>query len=429
MNSKSQDLGNKANEFEDIFDLIAKKENNISEKTSSNLDWVNTETIKASSEFDDKISDNKSQDSTDLLVKNAKLTEKNADLVAETIELTKNVDLTEENITEKNNVSGEELFEAIEDSVTEENIFEEEAKLSKFAQIKDFSLFLLKYLSTSLWIFLLLMVVVNFSAYYQIAQGYFNAWGQNIVSENLKSSVLEAKAEEKLEEKKEVKIAMASEETKQELEKNSKMSRNEVFHSMDKLLVETRDEKIDLSLDITPYENRVVIPKMWKNIPLLDVNKKSAKDIKELEKIFMKDLENWIIRYPWSALPWEKWNTFIFWHSSNFPWAKGDYNDVFANLDALKFRDEIIVYYWQKKYVYEVMTKKVISPGNVKILKRNMGRNEVTLMTCFPVWTTLNRLIVIWKLKEEENSIISVNNTEANITKNNKIKKEEVVKW
>jgi LPXTG-site transpeptidase (sortase) family protein len=46
------------------------------------------------------------------------------------------------------------------------------------------------------------------------------------------------------------------------------------------------------------------------------------------------------------------------------------------------------------------MTKKVIHPGNVKILKRDMWKNEVTLMTCFPVGTTLNRLIVIWSLKE-----------------------------
>jgi sortase (surface protein transpeptidase) len=31
-------------------------------------------------------------------------------------------------------------------------------------------------------------------------------------------------------------------------------------------------------------------------------------------------------------------------------------------------------------------------------LKRNKNKSEITLMTCRPVWTTLNRLIVTWEL-------------------------------
>lgn len=349
MNDKKQNLNN---EFDDIFALLEEEETNIKSETTASLE-----------EF-------KADNFSEINLDNLEANNTSEEIIAENINLSE--DLTED-------------------------ILEEEP--SKLSQIKDFSLFLLKYLTTSLSIFAILMIVVNFSAYYQIAQGYFNAEGAAETAQNLKTSVLESKTQEHSENK-EVKISMASEETIAELEDKSKVTRNQQFHSMDKLLVETRDEKIDLSLDITPYENRVVIPAMWKNIPLLDVNKKSAKDVKELEQIFMKDLENGIIRYPGSALPWENGNTFIFGHSSNFPWAKWDYNDVFANLDVLKFRDEIIVYYGQKKYVYEVMTKKVIHPGNVKILKRDMWKNEVTLMTCFPVGTTLNRLIVIWSLKE-----------------------------
>jgi sortase (surface protein transpeptidase) len=114
----------------------------------------------------------------------------------------------------------------------------------------------------------------------------------------------------------------------------------------------------------------------------------------------MSELANWVVRYPWSGRPWEIWNSFIFWHSSNFPWIKWDYNDVFALLDNVVFWDEIIAYYNQKKYVYKVREKKIIKPGDVSILKKDTKKAEITLMTCWPVWTTLNRMVVIWELVE-----------------------------
>ena len=114
----------------------------------------------------------------------------------------------------------------------------------------------------------------------------------------------------------------------------------------------------------------------------------------------MQELENGVIRYPGSSTPWNDWTTFIFWHSSNFPWIKWDYNDVFALLDKVEFDDEIIIYYNQKKYIYKIREKKVISPWDVWVLERNKKKSELTLMTCWPIWTTLNRLIVVWDIVE-----------------------------
>jgi LPXTG-site transpeptidase (sortase) family protein len=64
-------------------------------------------------------------------------------------------------------------------------------------------------------------------------------------------------------------------------------------------------------------------------------------------------------------------------------------------LDKVTFDDEIIVYFGQKKFKYKIREKKVISPGDVSVLKRDKGKSEITLMTCWPVGTTLNRLIVV----------------------------------
>ena len=114
----------------------------------------------------------------------------------------------------------------------------------------------------------------------------------------------------------------------------------------------------------------------------------------------MQELEKGVVRYPGTSKPGETGNAFIFGHSSNYPWMKGEYNSVFALLDQLSFGDEIIVYYNQKKFTYIIREKKVVKPGNVKVLERDETKKELSLMTCWPIGTTLNRLIIFAELQE-----------------------------
>jgi len=172
--------------------------------------------------------------------------------------------------------------------------------------------------------------------------------------------------------------------------------------SIKKYKKELDNENINLDIEIAPYTNRVVIPKIGKNIPLLDVENRNIDWQNELNDIFMKELEKGIIRYPWSSKPGEDWVSFIFGHSSNLPWMKWKYNDIFSTLDNVVFWDEVIVYYGQEKFTYKIREKKVIRPWDVSVLKRNQNRSEISLMTCWPVWTTLNRLIVTWELVKND---------------------------
>jgi hypothetical protein len=55
-----------------------------------------------------------------------------------------------------------------------------------------------------------------------------------------------------------------------------------------------------------------VIPKIGKNIPLLDIKQQTVSGHDELNNIFMKELENGVIRYPGSAKPGQNGNAFIF---------------------------------------------------------------------------------------------------------------------
>ena len=269
-------------------------------------------------------------------------------------------------------------------------------KESKFKKVLSYIVFSFKYILSSSLIFAFLLISTNYSAYSNIAKSYvfkekFEENNKSLV-ESVNAWYIKEKINQKYEEEDNLR--------KDEAEKDKKYSKND--HSIFKLVKEANKEDINLKIEMTPYENRIVIPKIWKNVPLVDVQKKTVSWEKELNDIFMKELEKWVVRYPSSAKPWNEWNSFIFGHSSNFPWMKWNYNDVFSLLDNVEFNDEIIVYYWQKKYVYKIREKKVIKPWDVSILKRDKKRSELTLMTCWPIWTTLNRLIVTWDLVVSE---------------------------
>lgn len=259
--------------------------------------------------------------------------------------------------------------------------------------LKNF-LFFVKYIWTSTLIFAVLLSVTNYSAYIEIARSYLNPEALELNKQAMLASVQQSNITKE----------KTWEEIKEEIKENSNEKiesvKNKTYHSMDKLINSTKNE-LSMNIEIVPYENRIVIPKIWKNIPLVEVQNKTVQNVKELEDVFMKELVNWIVRYPWSARPGEVGNSFIFWHSSNFPWLEWRYNDVFALLDNVVFGDEIIAYYWQKKYTYKIKEKKVIKPGDVSVLKRNNDISEISLMTCWPVWTTLNRMIVVWELVKE----------------------------
>lgn len=105
------------------------------------------------------------------------------------------------------------------------------------------------------------------------------------------------------------------------------------------------------------------------------------------------------MRYPGTARPGEAGNAFIFGHSSNYPWVISEYNDVFALLNTLSTGDDIVVYYDQKKYTYRITDRAIVDPGDTKVLSaRDPKKKEISLMTCWPVGTTLERYIIFGEL-------------------------------
>lgn len=291
----------------------------------------------------------------------------------------------------------EEILEG-ESIQIENNLLEEEEKeVTKKKKLFSGIIFLGKYITTSTFIFFILLAGSNYSAYSQLIGAYF--WAEEM--EQNKHSMIESvsaaeKVEKEVVEKENISL------TSLVYGEEKKGLSFEEEHSLSRLKAQAAKETIKLDITITPYENRIVIPKIGKNIPLVEVSEKKVDSLTALNDIFMKELENGVVRYPGSALPWQAGNSFIFGHSSNFPWFDGKYNDVFALLDKVVYGDEIIVYYGQKKYVYKILEKEVVRPGDTSLLKKqDQSRKTITLMTCWPIWTTLNRLMLIWYLVEE----------------------------
>lgn len=160
---------------------------------------------------------------------------------------------------------------------------------------------------------------------------------------------------------------------------------------------ENRKEFPLLSISVSPLENRIVIPSIGKNIPIIEIDNQAllAENWKALETDIQEGLRNGVVHYPGTAVPGQYGNTFITGHSSYYPWDNGKFKDVFALLHDTEVGETFTVYWNQKKYDYKIREKKVVSPKDTSVLDQPTDGKIATLMTCTPVGTAKNRLIIV----------------------------------
>ncbi|MBD3270754.1 sortase [Candidatus Peregrinibacteria bacterium] len=152
----------------------------------------------------------------------------------------------------------------------------------------------------------------------------------------------------------------------------------------------------DLNLSVLPPDDRVIIPRINKNVPIVRVSteKLIQRDWTGLEEQIQDALRHGVVHFPGTALPGQSGNVVVTGHSSYFPWDPGRFKDVFALLHQVSIGDEVVVYHNQQEYKYLVYDKKVVSPDQVEVLTQK-GEERLTLITCTPVGTDINRLIVL----------------------------------
>jgi sortase A len=94
-------------------------------------------------------------------------------------------------------------------------------------------------------------------------------------------------------------------------------------------------------------------------------------------------------------------NVYIFAHASLNFWDLGKYATVFNLLRKLNINDKINIFYQGDRYIYEVVNKEVVKGWNTTSITRSVIEPVLTLQTCDPPGTTINRLVVTSKLIEK----------------------------
>jgi LPXTG-site transpeptidase (sortase) family protein len=117
------------------------------------------------------------------------------------------------------------------------------------------------------------------------------------------------------------------------------------------------------------------------------------------EKDMQKDLETGVIRFPDTGIPGFVGNTIISGHSSNFVWAKGNYNHIFAKLGQLEIGDTLQITSTQANgkyfsYTYKIVEKKVTTPSDPWVFADTTDKKILTVSTCWPIGTDISRLVL-----------------------------------
>ena len=168
----------------------------------------------------------------------------------------------------------------------------------------------------------------------------------------------------------------------------------EVATDMDHYLQQNLDN-YDFSFNLLPPTNRLIIPAINLDVPLVESSTTIRKDFTETS--FDSDLENWVVKYPTTPNPWEWGNAFFFGHTSQEYWKKNPYWTVFRNIPQLKENDKIQIVRDGVLYEYKVLKTVVVRPRDVNNTYVNFweeNKEYITLMWCYPIGRIDKRMMI-----------------------------------
>lgn len=139
--------------------------------------------------------------------------------------------------------------------------------------------------------------------------------------------------------------------------------------------VVAKEPEITKSVAKHPDGNRLVIPKLFIDVPIIEGSDESA-----------------LVKGPWhipnTGNPETGGNTVIAGHRFTY---QGE--SVFYNFDKLAVGDEIGASWNGKAYNYKIVDIRNVQPNDMGV-NSQAGPNRLTLYTCAPLWSTAQRLIV-----------------------------------
>lgn len=131
----------------------------------------------------------------------------------------------------------------------------------------------------------------------------------------------------------------------------------------------------------------IQIPKIKAQAPII----KNVSVVNEVQ--YRAALKRGVALAKGTAIPGDNGGSFIFAHSSDYPWNISRYNTIFLRLGELSRGDVIKIFRDGKELDYVVKDKKTVWPTEVKYLKQ-IKNKEIVIQTCTPVGTDLQRLLI-----------------------------------
>lgn len=132
--------------------------------------------------------------------------------------------------------------------------------------------------------------------------------------------------------------------------------------------------------------NWIRIPAIAVNVPLVQSNSLADKDV-------LATLAKGAALYPNGVAPGALGNAFISAHSTGEPW-KGAYRFAFIRLHELKTGDGLYVDWHGARYSYRITTSQVITPTPDFRVISDRPVPTISLMACWPLWSTNQRMII-----------------------------------
>lgn len=146
---------------------------------------------------------------------------------------------------------------------------------------------------------------------------------------------------------------------------------------------------IDPSGTAVGPDPKIIIPKINVEIPVVYDEPSIAEDAVQ------HALEKGVVHYADTPSPGETGNGVIFGHSSNNILNRGKYKFAFVLLSRLEQGDTFMLQKDGKAYVYRVFDKKIVRPTDLSVLGIAGKPSTMTLITCDPPGTSINRLVVV----------------------------------
>lgn len=146
--------------------------------------------------------------------------------------------------------------------------------------------------------------------------------------------------------------------------------------------------------DIVPVDKKfgIVIPKLGANAHVIaNVDPYNSGE-------YQYALTKGVAHARGTSVPGAMGDIFLFAHSSENFYEALQYNSVFYLLPKLGIGDKIFLYYNDAKFTYAVTGQKLVEPKDVSYLSGNQQLQTLTLMTCWPPGTNIQRLLVFASL-------------------------------